>query len=143
MVVSAKGGAYGRRLLPIFRLGLGGRLGSGEQWWSWITLADYVRAVRFLAEREDLAGPVNLSAPEPLTNAEMTAAMGRVLRRPTVFRVPGVALRLPLRDFAEDLLGGQRVVPRRLLDAGFTFTHTEFEPALRATLAEAHPRATS
>ena len=86
---------------------------------------------------------MNLSAPEPLTNADMTAAMGRVLHRPTVFRAPGFALELPLRDFAEDLLGGQRVVPRRLLDAGFTFTHTEFEPALRATLAQAHPRATS
>lgn len=142
VVLSAKGGAYGR-LLPIFRLGLGGRLGSGDQWWSWIALEDYVRAVRFLAERPDLSGPVNLSAPVPLTNAEMTDAMGRVLHRPTVMRVPGFALRLPLRDFAEDLLGGQRVVPRRLLDAGFTFVHREFEPALEATLASAHPRATS
>lgn len=142
VVLSAKGGAYGR-LLPLFRLGLGGRLGSGDQWWSWITLEDYVRAVRFLAERADLSGPVNLSAPEPLTNADMTAAMGRVLHRPTVMRVPGFALKLPLRDFAEDLLGGQRVVPRRLLDAGFTFAHREFEPALQVTLAGAHPRATS
>nr|MBA2768334.1 TIGR01777 family protein [Sporichthyaceae bacterium] len=79
VVLSAKRGAYGRRLLPIFRLGIGGRLGSGRQWWSWVTLSDYVRAVRFLADREDLSGPVNVAAPQPLTNADMTAAMGRVL----------------------------------------------------------------
>jgi len=142
VVVSARGGAYGR-LLPIFRLGLGGRLGSGAQWWSWISLEDYVRAVHFLAGAEEISGPVNVCAPEPLTNADMTAAMGRVLHRPTVARVPGFALRLPLRAFAEDLLGGQRVVPRRLLAAGFGFTHREFEPALRETLAAAHPRSTS
>lgn len=143
VVLSARGGAYGRRLLPIFKLGLGGRLGSGRQWLSWISLTDYVRAVRFLADRADLAGPVNVTSPQPLTNAEMTAAMGRVLHRPTLARVPGPALRVPLRDFAADLLGGQRVVPRRLLDAGFTFSHPDFEPALRATLAASHPRATS
>lgn len=142
VVVSAKGGAYGR-LLPIFRLGLGGRLGDGHQWWSWVALEDYVRAVRFLAAQQDISGPVNISAPEPVTNAEMTAAMGRVLHRPTVTRVPGVALKLPLRDFATDLLGGQRVVPRRLTVAGFSFAHPTFEAALRETLAAAHPRATS
>jgi len=142
VVLSAKGGAYGR-LLPIFRLGLGGRIGSGRQWWTWVSLHDYVRAVRFLAEHTEISGPVNVSAPEPLTNADMTAAMGRVLHRPTLAVVPGFALRLPLRDFAEDLLGGQRVVPRRLLDAGFEFAHPDFEPALRETLAAAHPRSTS
>lgn len=141
VVVSAEGGAYGRRLLPIFRLGLGGRLGSGRQWWSWVTLEDYVRAVRFLVDRPDLTGAVNVAAPHPLTNAEMTAAMGRVLHRPTLARVPGFALRLPLRDFAEDLLGGQRVVPGRLTAAGFTFADPEFETALRRVLA--HPATTS
>ena len=134
IVVSARGGAYGR-LLPIFRLGLGGRLGSGRQWWSWVSLTDYVRAVRFLASRGKLSGPVNVSAPHPVTNAEMTAAMGRVLHRPTLMRVPGPALKLPLRDFAEDILGGQRVMPRRLLDAGFTFSDPDFESALRRALA--------
>lgn len=142
VVVSRKGGAYGRRLLPLFRLGLGGRLGSGQQWWPWIALDDYVRAVRFLAD-SDLSGPVNVTAPEPITNADMTAAMGRVLHRPAVFWAPGFAVKLVLGDFGADLLGGQRVVPRRLLDAGFTFVHREFEPALEATLAGAHPRATS
>ena len=142
VVLSAKGGAYGR-LLPIFRLGLGGRLGSGRQWWSWVALEDYVRAVRFLVDHDDISGPVNITAPVPLTNADMTAAMGRVLHRPTAARVPGFALRLPLRDFAEDLLGGQRVVPRRLKDAGFSFAHPEFEQALRETLAAHHSRSTS
>lgn len=141
VVLSAKGGAYGR-LLPLFRLGLGGKIGSGRQWWSWVTRDDYVRAVRFVVD-SDLSGPVNVTAPEPLTNADMTAAMGRVLHRPTVFTAPGWAMRLPLRDFAEDLLGGQRVVPRRLLEAGFEFAHPTFEPALRETLAQGHPRTTS
>jgi uncharacterized protein (TIGR01777 family) len=124
VVLSARGGAYGR-LLPLFRLGLGGRIGSGRQWWSWVT------------------GPVNVSAPEPLRNADMTAAMGRVLHRPTVFVAPGFALRLPLRDFAEDLLGGQRVVPARLRAARFEFAHPTFEPALREVLASGHRRTTS
>lgn len=137
VVLSARGGAYGR-LLPIFRLGLGGRIGSGRQWWSWVTLADYVRAVRFLADHAELAGPVNVAAPVPLTNAEMTRAMGRVLHRPTVTWVPGFALKVPLRDFATDLLGGQRVLPRRLMDAGFSFSDPEFEPALRRVLAAGH-----
>ncbi|HEY4315909.1 MAG TPA: TIGR01777 family oxidoreductase [Actinomycetes bacterium] len=142
VVLSARGGAYGR-LLPLFRLGLGGRIGSGQQWWSWVTIDDYVRAVRFVLDHDELAGPVNVSAPEPLRNADMTAAMGRVLHRPTVFVAPGFALRLPLRDFAEDLLGGQRVVPARLQAAGFEFAHPTFEPALREVLAAGHRRTTS
>jgi uncharacterized protein len=142
LVVSGKGGAFGRLIL-LFRLGLGGRLGSGRQWWSWVALSDYVRAVRFLADRADISGPVNISGPEPLTNAEVTAAMGRVLHRPTLLPVPGIALKLPFRDFADDLLAGQRVVPRRLQEAGFEFAHQTFEDALRAELARAHSRVTS
>ena len=142
VVLSAQGGAYGK-LLPLARLGLAGRIGSGQQWWSWISLDDYVRAVRHIIDHESVAGPVNLSAPEPLTNQAMTGAMGRVLHRPTVLAVPGWAIRIPLRDFAEDLLGGQRVVPARLLDDGFTFAHPTFEPALREVLAQGHPRSTS
>jgi uncharacterized protein (TIGR01777 family) len=141
VVLSAKGGAYGT-LLPLFRLGLGGKLGSGRQWWSWVALDDYVRAVRFVVD-SDLAGPVNVTAPEPLTNADMTAAMGRVLHRPTVLSAPGWAMKVPLGDFAADLLGGQRVVPRRLLDAGFVFAHPSFEQALGEVLATGHPRTTS
>lgn len=142
VILSARGGIYGR-LLPLFRLGLGGKLGSGRQWWSWIALDDYVRAIRFLIDHPELTGVVNVTAPEPLTNAEMTAAMGRVLHRPTVFRAPGWAMKIPLRDLAEDFLGGQRVVPRRLLDAGFEFAHPAFEPALRELLAQNHRFTTS
>ncbi len=141
LVVSGKGGAFGRLRLLV-RLGLGGRIGSGHQWWSWIALDDYVRAVRFLLDGT-MSGPVNLSAPEPLTNAALTAAMGRVLHRPTMLPVPGFAIKIPFGDFGADLVGGQRVVPRRLLDAGFEFAHPAFEPALREMVASDHPRATS
>lgn len=138
VVLSAKGGAFGR-LLPIFRWGIGGRLGTGRQWWSWVALPDFVAAVRFLLDHDEIDGPVNVTAPEPIRNADLTRAMGRVLHRPTFTFVPGFALKLPLRDFADDLLGGQRGVPQRLLAAGFTFQHPSFEPALRALLSE--PRA--
>ena len=134
VVVSGRGGAFGR-LLPLFRLGLGGTVGSGKQFWSWVALTDYVRAVRFLLDRDDISGPVNVCSPEPITNAELTRTIGKVVHRPAVLRAPGFAMRLPLRDFAVDLLGGQRVVPRRLLDAGFEFTHPRFEQALRTELA--------
>lgn len=143
VVVTAKGGAFGRRLLPIFRFGIGGRIGSGRQWFSWIALQDYVRAVRFLVERDDVTGPVNVCAPEPLTNADMTAAMGRVLHRPTLAVAPSFGVRWVFGDFGKDLLGGQRVVPRRLLDAGFEFARPTFEDALRSELAFAHPRVSS
>jgi uncharacterized protein (TIGR01777 family) len=137
VVLTASGGAFGR-LLPIFRLGLGGRLGTGRQWWSWVAVADYVAGVRFLLDHEEIDGPVNLTAPEPIRNSDLTAAIGRVLHRPAVMIVPGFALKLPLRDFAEDLLGGQRAVPQRLLDAGFTFEQPSFEPALRFVLGKEH-----
>lgn len=140
-VLAGKGGVFGRLIL-LFRLGLGGRVGSGRQWWSWVALDDYVRAVRFLVD-SDLDGPVNITAPEPLRNQELTAAMGRVLHRPTLAWAPGPALRLVFREFGEDLLGGQRVVPTRLPEAGFGFAHPSFEPALREALAAAHPRRTS
>jgi uncharacterized protein (TIGR01777 family) len=144
VVVSAQGGAFGRRLLPLFRVGLGGRLGSGQQWWSWVSLEDWVRAMRFLLDRDDLEGPFNISAPEPLRNADLTRVMSRVLHRPAVLRVPGPALVLPLGDFARDLLGGQRVVPKRLEAAGFQFRHRDFEAALRDVLAPpAQPETTS
>ena len=134
VVVSGRGGALGR-LIPLFKLGVGGRLGSGRQYWSWIGLHDYVRAVRFLLDRDDISGAVNVCAPTPVTNAEFTKALGRVLHRPTVLVVPGFALRLPLRDFAKDLLGGQRVVPARLLDAGFTFDEPTLDSALEREFA--------
>ncbi|MFH9348435.1 TIGR01777 family oxidoreductase [Kitasatospora sp. NPDC017646] len=133
MVLSAAGGAGGR-LFPLFKLGLGGRLGSGRQYWSYISLADEVSALRFLIDREDLSGAFNLTAPEPATNAELTAAIGRALRRPTPFPVPEAVLEVVLGELAVEVVGSHRVVPRRLLDAGFRFAHPDLDSAVRAAL---------
>ncbi|MFD8382775.1 TIGR01777 family oxidoreductase [Streptomyces sp. NPDC059679] len=134
LVVSAEGGAWGR-LFPLFRFGLGGRMGSGRQYWSFIALDDHIAALRHILATDELVGPVNLTAPEPITNREVTAAMGRVLGRPTLLSVPAPALRLALGELSSDVLGSVRAVPRRLLDSGFSFTHPEIEQALRAALA--------
>lgn len=131
LVVSRRGGAWGR-LFPIFRAGLGGRLGDGRNYWSHIALHDHIAALRHLLESEELSGPVNLTAPEPVTNREATAAMARVLRRPALLPVPAWALRVALGEFAEDVLGSQRVVPARLLDSGFRFAFPTIDDAVRA-----------
>jgi uncharacterized protein (TIGR01777 family) len=131
LVVARGGGAWGP-LFPVFRAGLGGRLGDGRQYWSHIALHDHVAALRHLLEDEDLSGPVNLTAPEPVTNREVTAAMARVLRRPAVLPVPVWALRMALGEFAGDVLGSQRVVPRRLSEAGFRFAFPTIDDAVRA-----------
>ncbi|MFJ9794499.1 TIGR01777 family oxidoreductase [Streptomyces sp. NPDC101145] len=131
LVVAARGGAWGR-LFPLFRAGLGGRLGDGRQYWSFIALHDEVAALRHLLDTPGLAGPVNLTAPEPVTNGEVTAAMARVLRRPALLHVPAPALRLALGEFARDVLGSQRVLPRRLLESGFRFAFPTVESAVRA-----------
>ncbi|MFE4666890.1 TIGR01777 family oxidoreductase [Streptomyces sp. NPDC056716] len=133
LVVSREGGAWAR-LFPLFRAGLGGRLGDGRQYWSFIALHDEVAAIRHLIDRADLSGPFNLTAPEPLTNREITAAMGRVLHRPTLLAVPSPALRAALGEMAGDVLGSQRVLPRRLLESGFVFAFPTIEDAVRATL---------
>ncbi|UNZ19692.1 TIGR01777 family oxidoreductase [Streptomyces sp. 891-h] len=133
LVVARGGGAWGR-LFPLFKAGLGGRLGSGRQFWSHIALHDHVAALRFLLEEESLSGPVNLTAPEPATNREVTAAMGRALHRPTPFAVPAPVLRVALGEFAADVLGSQRVLPRRLLGAGFRFAFPTVTDAIRAAL---------
>ncbi|GHB37822.1 epimerase [Streptomyces cirratus] len=134
LVVSAEGGAWGK-LFPVFRAGLGGRLGDGRQYWSHISMHDEVAALRHLIDTPDLTGPVNLTAPEPLTNREVTAAMGRVLRRPAVFAIPAPAMRVLLGEFAQDVLGSQRVRPTRLLESGFVFRHPDIDDAIRAALA--------
>ncbi|MDN3020730.1 TIGR01777 family oxidoreductase [Streptomyces sp. S.PB5] len=131
LVVARGGGAWGR-LFPLFRAGLGGRLGDGRQYWSFISLHDEVAAIRYLTDTDGLSGPFNLTAPDPVTNREITAAMGRVLRRPTLFTVPAPVLRAVLGELAVDVLGSQRVVPRRLLESGFTFAFPEIEGAVRA-----------
>jgi hypothetical protein len=130
VVLSSEGGAMSR-LLPIFRLGLGGRVGDGRQYWSWITLEDVLGAIEFAIANPTLSGPVNLTAPNPSTNAEFTAALARALRRPAVFPVPAFALRLALGEMADEaLLASQRVQPEKLLNAGFRFTHPQLDEAL-------------
>ncbi|MFJ6724019.1 TIGR01777 family oxidoreductase [Streptomyces sp. NPDC091281] len=131
LVVSRDGGAWAR-LFPLFKAGLGGRLGDGRQYWSYIALHDEVAAIRHLLERDDLAGPFNLTAPEPRTNAEITAAMGRVLHRPALFPVPAAVLKTVLGEMAGDVLGSARVVPKRLLESGFSFAFPGIEDAVRA-----------
>jgi uncharacterized protein (TIGR01777 family) len=135
LVVSGRGGAWGR-LFPLFKAGLGGRLGDGRQYWSFISLYDQIAALRHIIGTESVSGPVNMCAPEALTNAEVTEAMGRVLRRPTVFAVPGPVLRTVVGEFATEILASTRAVPRVLLDSGFAFTHPGIDEAIRAALAE-------
>ncbi|MEW2388260.1 TIGR01777 family oxidoreductase [Streptomyces venezuelae] len=133
LVIGREGGAWGR-MFPLFKAGLGGRLGNGRQYWSYIALHDEVAALRHLIATETLSGPFNLTAPDPLTNREITAAMGRVLRRPALLPAPAPALRLVLGEMAGDVLGSQRVLPTRLLDSGFSFTYPGIDEAIRAAL---------
>ncbi|MFI5617391.1 TIGR01777 family oxidoreductase [Streptomyces sp. NPDC051567] len=133
-LVVARGGGAWARLFPLFRAGLGGRLGDGRQYWSYLSLRDEVAALRHLVDTPALSGPVNLTAPEPLTNRQVTAAMARVLHRPALLPVPAVALRIALGEFAGDVLGSQRVRPARLLGSGFVFRDPGIEQAIRAAL---------
>ena len=134
LVVAGNGGAWGR-LFPLFKAGLGGRLGNGRQYWSFISLRDEVAALRYLVDNEALSGPFNLTAPTPVTNAEVTEAMGRVLHRPTLAAVPEFALKAALGEMAVEVVGSHRVVPARLLDAGFRFAHPTVDQAIEAALA--------
>lgn len=119
----------------VFKAGLGGRLGSGQQYWPWISLRDEVDAIRYLLTA-DVSGPVNLAAPTPVTNADFTREFGRVVHRPTFLAVPRFALSAALGEFARSsILGGQRADSGKLTGAGFTFTHTTLEQALRTALA--------
>ncbi|MEV5280255.1 TIGR01777 family oxidoreductase [Streptomyces sp. NPDC051994] len=131
LVVARQGGAWAR-LFPLFRAGLGGRLGDGSQYWSFIALHDEVAALRFVIDTESISGPVNLTAPEPVTNREVTAAMSRVLHRPALLPVPAAAIRLALGELAQDVLSSQRVVPGRLLSAGFRFAFPGVDEAIGA-----------
>jgi uncharacterized protein (TIGR01777 family) len=135
-IVLGEGGAL-RKMLPLFKLGIGGRLGSGDQWMSWISLADEVAAIRFLLDHA-VAGPVNLTAPNPVTNRDFTKALGSALSRPAVLPVPKFGPKLLLGKELADLLlfGSQRVLPTVLTEAGFEFQHPDLEPALRAMLGK-------
>ena len=136
VVLSPAGGALGKMLLP-FRLGLGGRLGDGSQWMSWISIDDAVGGLLHLLLMESFSGPVNLVAPEPVRNRDFTTTLGRVLSRPTPFAVPAAALRLVLGEMANStLLASARVLPKRLLASGYRFQHPDVGTALRHVL---HP----
>lgn len=134
VVMSDKGGALAR-LLPLFRLGLGGALGDGRQYMSWIDIEDLVSAVLFLLRRDDLSGPVNVTSPNPVTNEEFTRTLARVLGWPAFLRVPAFALKAMMGQMAEEaLLAGQRVLPRKLHQAGFAFQYPDLEGSLRHVL---------
>lgn len=134
IVVSAAGGAVAR-MLPAFKAGLGTRLGAGDQYWSWVDLDDLLAAVESIIHDEELAGPVNVTAPEPVTNHVFTKALGRVLHRPAGLAVPGFVLRHGLGGMGEEMfLASQRAVPARLLERGFRFSYPEVEAALRFEL---------
>ena len=136
LVLSPRGGVLARMLLP-FRLGLGGRLGNGSQWMSWVSIDDAVDALIHLLTANSLSGPVNVTAPNPIRNRDFTRTLGRVLARPTLFSVPSPALRLAFGEMADaTLLSSTRVMPRRLLASGFHFKSPDLEGALRHVLQE-------
>jgi uncharacterized protein (TIGR01777 family) len=135
VVLASSGGAL-RQLRPLFSVGLGARLGRGRQYMSWISLEDQVRALQFAISDSRLSGPVNLTGPAPVTNAEFTAALGRAVNRPTPLMMPGFAVRAALGEFADEtLLSGQRAIPAVLERAGFEFHHNTVGEALRYATA--------
>jgi uncharacterized protein (TIGR01777 family) len=134
IVLSTEGGALGTTL-PIFKLGGGGKIGSGRQYWSWVAFDDVVGAIIHTMKRDGLSGPVNVVAPDPPTNAEYTKVLGRVLGRPTFFAVPAPTLRVAIGGMADDLLlASARVEPARLEETGYEYRHPELEGALRYLL---------
>jgi uncharacterized protein (TIGR01777 family) len=137
IVLSGRGGVLPKMLTP-FKFGVGGKLGSGRQWVSWIALEDEVGAIVHLLDDESLSGPFNLTAPNPVTNADLTKAIGAALHRPTLIPAPAFALKAALGPEMADelLLVSQRALPTRLLDSGFTFAHSEIGEALRVALSE-------
>jgi uncharacterized protein (TIGR01777 family) len=134
LVLDPTGGALGK-MLPLFRFGLGGKLGNGKQWWSWITLHDVIRAITFLLESK-VAGPVNLTSPNPVTNQEFTSALARAMHRPALFPAPAIALKVALGGFSSEVLGSKKVVPQALTDAGFTWDYPHITNALTALIQE-------
>jgi uncharacterized protein (TIGR01777 family) len=121
LVFTHRGGALAK-LLPIFKLGFGGKIAGGNQYWSYISIEDEVRAIDFLLNSE-IAGPVNLTTPNPATNAEVTRALGKALKRPTLIPVPGFALKIVLGEFSSEITGGVNVLPTVLHNAGFKWQH--------------------
>ena len=134
LVLDPTGGALGR-MLPLFRFGLGGKLGSGKQWWSWITLHDVVRAITF-ALVNNISGPVNLTSPNPVTNQEFTSALARAMKRPALFPAPAIALKIALGGFSSEVLGSKKVMPNALTEAGFQWDYPHISTALLALVEQ-------
>ena len=134
LVLDPTGGALGK-MLPLFRFGLGGKMGNGKQWWSWITLHDLIRALRFILENP-LSGPVNLTSPNPVTNQEFTSALARAMHRPALFPAPAFALKIAMGGFSSEILGSKKVLPNVLSDAGFTWDYPHISDALSALIEE-------
>ena len=134
LVLDPTGGALGK-MLPLFRLGLGGKLGNGKQWWSWITLHDVIRAISFLLENK-IEGPVNLTSPNPVTNQEFTSALARAMHRPALFPAPAIGLKIALGGFSSEILGSKKVMPQELTNAGFTWDYPHITNALTALIEE-------
>ena len=130
IILGAEGGAI-PKMLPAFRLGLGGPLGSGEQWFPWLHVEDLYQGVRFLKGKTEIRGPVNFTAPEPIRQAEMAKLLGRLLKRPAFLPTPALAVKLAMGELGEALLASQRVTSEQLLAAGFEFSYGEIETALR------------
>ena len=135
IVLGRDGGALGQ-MTPLFKKFLGGPIGSGAQWFSWIHQADHARAFRFIQENPQISGPVNLTAPTPVRNRDLARALGRALHRPSFMPAPEFMLRLVLGEFADTLLTGQQVLPKRLLDAGFKFRFPTIDAALTDLLGQ-------
>jgi uncharacterized protein len=134
VILAKDAGALPQMMLP-FKIGAGGKLGSGKQWMSWVALDDVVRIIRFVIENDALLAAVNVTAPQPITNAEFTKVLARTMRRPAFFTVPPFALRILLGEMADEmLLSSQRVVPRVLLDSGFQFRYSDLQSTLAAIL---------
>lgn len=134
LVLDPTGGALGK-MLPLFRFGAGGKMGNGKQWWSWITLHDQIRAIVFALENP-ISGPVNLTAPNPVTNQEFTAALARAMHRPALFPAPAIALKMALGGFSSEILGSKRVIPHVLQEAGFTWDYPHISEALSALIED-------
>jgi hypothetical protein len=137
LVLHPRGGALAK-MLPAFRAGLGGKLGNGKHYWSWIALPDMLAAIELLLQRNDVAGAVNMVGPTAVTNAEFTKTLGAVLHRPTFFTAPRFGLRLLIGEMADEaLFASFRILPKRLQDAGFTFKHPELKEALESLFNDA------
>lgn len=138
IVLGKQGGALAQ-MLPLFKYFLGGPLGSGRQWFSWVHMRDLVSAFIFLLQHQEISGAVNVCSPHPVRNKELGGAIGKVLHRPAFLPAPGFMIKLILGEFGSVLLKGQRVVPSRLLEAGFRFQYPEIEDAIRSIVSGSGP----